>query len=73
MSKHETTTPRHDEPSTTEQTRDCDRCGRDRPADPERFSVTASDFTDSTADFEQALLCGECWRSVRDDLRRCFA
>lgn len=65
--------------STAEQTdnhaheRDCDRCGRARPTNPERFTVTASDFTDATADFERALLCVECWRQYRDDLRRTVA
>jgi hypothetical protein len=52
---------------------ECDRCGQKRPANPERFVVTASDFTDSTADYERTLLCGECWRHVRDRLRRSFA
>jgi hypothetical protein len=65
--------------TTAEQTadhpdeRECDRCGRPRPTDPERFTITASDFTDATADFERALLCVECWRQYRDDLRRCVA
>jgi hypothetical protein len=58
-----------DHPRTAE----CDRCGQDRPANPERFVVTASDFSDATADYERALLCGECWRHVHDELRRCFA
>jgi len=72
MSKNATTTSPTDA-QTTEQTRECDRCGRDRPANTKRFTVTASDFTDATADFEKALLCGECWREFRDDLRRCIA
>ncbi len=55
------------------QSRDCDRCGRPRPGDPTRFTVTMSDFTPGTADYEQALLCGECWRYVRDELWRCLA
>jgi hypothetical protein len=59
--------------STDGQTRDCDRCGRARPANPERFTITASDFTGATADYERALLCVECWRQYRDDLRRCIA
>ena len=50
MSKNATTTSPTDA-QTTEQTRDCDRCGRDRPANTERFTVTASDFTGATADF----------------------
>ena len=58
---------------TTEQTRDCDRCGRDRPSSIERFTVTTSDFTDATADYEKTLLCGECWRRFRDELRRYVA
>jgi len=57
----------------TNSTRDCERCGRDRPANTKRFTVTASDFTDSTADFEKVLLCAECWRQTRDDLRRGIA
>lgn len=72
MSKNATTTS-PTEAQTTKQTRDCDRCGRDRPTNPERFTVTATDFTDATADFEKALLCGECWRQFRDRIRRCFA
>lgn len=72
MNKNATTTSPTDG-QTTNQTRECDRCGRDRPANTERFTVTASDFTAATADYEQALLCGECWREFRDDLRRCVA
>lgn len=53
--------------------RDCDRCGRNRPANPRRYTVTASDFTDATADFERAHLCAPCWRHFRDEIRRCFA
>jgi hypothetical protein len=56
-----------------DQDRDCDRCGRDRPADPRRFTVTATDQTDRTTDFEKVLLCPHCWRDIREDLRRCFA
>lgn len=41
---------------TTEQARECDRCGRDRPASTRRFTVTASDLTGATADYEQVLL-----------------
>ena len=67
--KHKESAARGDESKTTEHRRDCDSCGRDRPADPERFAVTASDFTDGTADFEKALLCRECWRAFRDGLR----
>ena len=52
---------------------DCDRCGRDRPADPERFSITVSDFTDGTAAYMKVLLCVECWRQQRANLRRCLA
>ena len=72
MSKN-ATTPSRTDAQTTEHTRVCDRCGRDRPANTERFTVTASDFTDATADYEEALLCAECWRKFRDDLRRCIA
>lgn len=50
--------------------RTCERCGRERPANTERFAVTASDFTDATADFERALLCEECWRQFRDEIWR---
>ena len=56
-----------------EQQRDCERCGRARPTNPERFAVTASDFSDSTAAFEKVLLCGECWQQQRDELRRSLA
>lgn len=56
-----------------EQTRDCDRCGRDRPQDPDRFTITASDYSESTVAYERALLCVECWRHFRDQLRRCVA
>jgi hypothetical protein len=72
MRESRTTTLRPDG-QTDKQTRACERCGRDRPTNTERFSVTVSDFTDATADFEKALLCGECWREFRDDLRRCIA
>jgi hypothetical protein len=72
MSKNATTTSPTDA-QTTEQTRECDRCGRDRPANTERFTVTVSDFTDATADYERAYLCADCWRKFRDDLRRCIA
>lgn len=58
---------------TAERARDCDRCGRSRPTSIERFTVTASDFTDATADVEKAFLCGDCWRHIRDELRRCVA
>lgn len=57
----------------TDRRTDCDRCGRDRPADPERFAIVASDFTDGTAAYEKVLLCADCWRQQRDDLRRCVA
>ena len=56
-----------------EQTRDCDRCGRDRPTSIERFTVTASDFSAGTAAYERVLLCGDCWQNARDELRRSFA
>lgn len=56
-----------------EQQRDCDRCGRDRPTNTERFTVTASDFSASTAAYERVLLCGDCWQNARDVLRRSFA
>jgi hypothetical protein len=56
-----------------EQHRDCERCGRDRPTDTERFAITASDFSDSTAAYEKALLCRDCWQNARDELRRSFA
>lgn len=49
---------------------DCDRCGRDRPANPERFAIVASDTTDATIAYEKTLLCRECWQHARDDLRR---
>jgi hypothetical protein len=72
MSKNATT----DSPTdgqTSEQTRECDRCGRDRPTNPERFTIKASDYSDSTVAYEKALLCGECWRHFRDELRGCVA
>lgn len=53
--------------------RDCDRCGRDRPRDSGRFTVTVSDFSESTAAYERAFLCVECWRKFRDHLRRSVA
>ena len=56
-----------------EQRRDCDRCGRDRPTNTERFTITASDFSASTAAYERVLLCRDCWQNARDDLRRSFA
>lgn len=56
-----------------EQQRNCERCGRTRPTNTERFTVTLSDFSDSTAAYEKALLCGECWQQVRDELRRSLA
>lgn len=56
-----------------EQRRNCERCGRSRPTNTERFTVTASDFSDSTVAYEKTLLCGECWRHVRDEIRRCIA
>ena len=56
-----------------EQRRDCDRCGRDRPTNVERFTVTASDFSAGTAAYERVLLCGDCWQNARDELRRSFA
>lgn len=59
--------------SNAEAARDCDRCGRDRPDNPNRFSVKMSDFTDATADYETALLCATCYRHVRDEIRRSFA
>lgn len=66
-------TPISNRQTADEQIRDCDRCGRPRPMSTKRFSITASDFTAGTADYEQALLCGECWRQERDRLRRSFA
>lgn len=72
MSKHQTTTSSTDA-QAAEQTTDCQRCGRDRPANPERFTITASDFTDATADYEKTLLCRECWERVRGEIRRCVA
>jgi len=52
---------------------DCDRCGRDRPANLKRFAIVVSDFTDGTAAYEKILLCKDCWQTTRDDLRRCIA
>jgi hypothetical protein len=72
MASEDTSLDRHAE-SDRSRTIECDRCGQERPANPERFVVTASDFTDATADYERTLLCGECWRHVRDRLRRSFA
>ena len=58
---------------SNKQTRDCDRCGRDRPTNIERFTVTASNFSAGTAAYERVLLCGDCWQNARDELRRSFA
>lgn len=69
MSKH-ATPPRTTGEQHDEQTRDCDRCGRDRPASPQRFTITASD---ETGGYERAFLCGECWQEFRDEIRRCLA
>lgn len=58
---------------TAGQTRDCERCGRDRPTDPRRFEVTLSDYADEGGDYDKALLCGECWQHIQDEIRGCFA
>jgi len=53
--------------------RECDRCGRERPADPERLAVTVSDHADSTISYEKVLLCWQCWDHIKGELRRCVA
>ena len=50
-------------------TDECRVCGRDRPDRSERWSVTLSDYADSTAAFEKFGLCADCWRRLRDELR----
>jgi hypothetical protein len=50
-------------------TDECRVCGRDRPDRSERWSVTLSDYADSTAAFEKFGLCAECWRRLREELR----
>jgi len=54
-------------------TRPCDRCGRERPRNPERLSVTATDHADSTLAYEKYLLCSRCWDHIKSELRRCLA
>lgn len=55
------------------QQRNCERCGRDRPTNTERFTVTLSDYSASTAAHDKVLLCRECWQRQRDELRRSLA
>jgi len=73
MSQHEHPQNAHESCAELDHSRTCDRCDRPRPSDPERFTVTASDRTDATADYERALLCADCYRRIVDDLRRCLA
>jgi hypothetical protein len=56
-----------------ESTTNCDRCGRDRPHDPQRLTITFSDRTDATLQDERLFVCKECWSMLRDSGRRCFA
>jgi hypothetical protein len=51
----------------------CDRCGKNRPPNPERFQLVVSDRTDATADYETLYLCVGCWRQQRDDIREVLA
>jgi len=71
MSKHANSTPSDN--GQNERKRDCERCGRDRPRDPDRFTITVSDFSESTVAYERAFLCVDCWRYFRDQLRRSIA
>ena len=58
---------------TGTQGRECDRCGRDRPANDERLRMTVSDVTDGSISQEQALLCAGCWFTAREEFRRWLA
>jgi len=69
MSK--TTNPtRTDHGQNTDQ---CDRCGGERPADPDRLTITFDDRHDGTLAREEQLVCLDCWFAVRDIARRCVA
>lgn len=49
---------------------DCERCGAERPANPQRFTITLSDFTDASAAVEKLFLCRQCWERERERARR---
>lgn len=66
-------TPEHTTSTDVTGRTDCERCDADRPSNPQRFTITVSDFTDATADVEKLFLCRRCWEQERDRVRREFA
>jgi hypothetical protein len=63
------TTDSHRQHVSNTETTPCDRCGRGRPADPHRLTVTFADRVDDGRRDERLFVCGRCWRQLRDDAR----
>jgi len=65
--------PRNNDLTTADPTTNCDRCGRRRPADPRRLTVTFTDHTDATLRDDRVFVCGDCFHRLQDLAKRCLA